>query len=333
MPSFPPIIDPSSAPRARDHLLCQWCGPYFRGACDFLYEPIRGNRATWGGMASAARWRPDGQFYLVPEFLNGSYALARNAGTTIAPTELTVTGWLNAKTLPIGGSIIFGTQSGVNRVHLGYSTISGLFFQTNNGSIGSAVPLVVNRWYHFAGSFCDGDLYVYLDGVLVNNTVGGLATMVYPLDQPPALAGRNVDGVATGFFDGRLFDVRLYNRCLLDDEVLALANPVASQRLFTRTVVTIPPPVPPSALSRTNEFLTDLLGRRIRTSPGGMSTRYSELYGGDIVEPTAYEPDPNTHRHQYYYNVTTNTIYKKVMVLNNHENGVIKAIWRPVNNI
>lgn len=235
------FIDPDAAPRARDRLLCQWAGPFFRGACDFLYEPVKGNRATWGGTAAAARWRPDGQFFLVPEFGTGSYALARNSGSEQALTDITVSGWLNRNT--VGSSVILGTILGPAQVRL--SHILGTLRIDFDGGTTSFGPVVltVGQWYHFAAT-CDsaGNAALYLDGVQVASNTG--QTFTYPLTQPPALGGDNNNGVPSGSFNGRLFDVRLYARALFADEIRDTANAIISQRLFSRPAQQAIPPVP-----------------------------------------------------------------------------------------
>lgn len=47
---------------------------------------------------------------------------------------------------------------------------------------------------------------------------------------------------------------------------------------------------------------------------GGLTYWLLELsdVGGDIITYTAFEPDPNTHRGDFYYNAATNVLYKKV---------------------
>ncbi len=45
------------------------------------------------------------------------------------------------------------------------------------------------------------------------------------------------------------------------------------------------------------------------------------------IEPTAFEPDPRTHRDDYYYNAITNVLYKKVIT--RQEPGIIVAHWQP----
>lgn len=58
-------------------------------------------------------------------------------------------------------------------------------------------------------------------------------------------------------------------------------------------------------------FLEDLLARRNISRHGGDCVWYLELSGAKIIEPTAFEPDPNTHRNDYYYNAVENVMYTK----------------------
>jgi len=85
--------------------------------------------------------------------------------------------------------------------------------------------------------------------------------------------------------------------------------------------------LPDSGLDRTNEFLADLLDRRGPATGGGNPNRWCELYGGIVVETTAYEPDPATYRGRYYYNASRNVLYKKVIV---QQSPNIVAHWRQV---
>jgi hypothetical protein len=81
-----------------------------------------------------------------------------------------------------------------------------------------------------------------------------------------------------------------------------------------------------SGRDRTRAFLNDLGNRRGRPSPGHNSIWFLELSGVTIIEPTAFEPDPATHRHDYYYNAVTNTLYRKVV--SRHETGIAVAHWQ-----
>lgn len=60
-----------------------------------------------------------------------------------------------------------------------------------------------------------------------------------------------------------------------------------------------------------NSFVQDILSRRNLRISGGDSIWYLEAVGANIIEPTAFEPDPNNHRHQYYYNAQDNALYRK----------------------
>ena len=75
-------------------------------------------------------------------------------------------------------------------------------------------------------------------------------------------------------------------------------------------------------------FLDDLSNRLGRRSVGGDSTRFLELDGATIIEPTAFEPDAATHRKSHYYNAVTNTLYRKVTTRS--EPGVEVAHWQKV---
>lgn len=69
----------------------------------------------------------------------------------------------------------------------------------------------------------------------------------------------------------------------------------------------------------TNTFLIDLNNKRKMQTygPGCSSIWELESHGATIIEPTAFEPDPNTYRHDYYYNAIVNTLYKKVTITKN----------------
>ena len=83
-------------------------------------------------------------------------------------------------------------------------------------------------------------------------------------------------------------------------------------------------------LSDTRIFLSDLTDRLGRRSVGGDSTRFLELDGASIIEPTAFEPDPSTHRRSHYYHAVTNTLYRKVTT--HSEPGIVVAHWQKVSD-
>ncbi len=82
------------------------------------------------------------------------------------------------------------------------------------------------------------------------------------------------------------------------------------------------------SLSKTYAFLNDLMSRRNTKRKGHNNIRIVERQGGRIVEPTAFEPDANTHRGTYYYNAKSNTLYRKMVI--HKENGIRIAYWQKI---
>lgn len=77
-----------------------------------------------------------------------------------------------------------------------------------------------------------------------------------------------------------------------------------------------------------NDFLAELYNRRLNDDIGDIPTRTVERYGGTIIEPTAFEPDPVTSRDEYYYNAITNALYKRIVV--RKEYAILSAYWQKV---
>jgi len=82
-------------------------------------------------------------------------------------------------------------------------------------------------------------------------------------------------------------------------------------------------------MSVQTDFLTDLFARRGTPSPGHDPVWFLECFGATIIEPTAFEPDPSTHRDDFYYNAVTNALYKKV--ISRKEYGIV-AVWQKVSD-
>lgn len=83
-------------------------------------------------------------------------------------------------------------------------------------------------------------------------------------------------------------------------------------------------------LAETTAFLTDLFARRGEPAVGFNPPRFVELYGGQLVDCLAYEPDAVTFRRLYYYNTTANVLYKKVVTDVDRHTSVSRAHWRSV---
>lgn len=73
-------------------------------------------------------------------------------------------------------------------------------------------------------------------------------------------------------------------------------------------------------ISTQSDFLADILNRRRLNYSRGDCVWFLEKHGAHIVEPTAFEPDPETHRSDYYYNAIENVLYRKNKATN-------KNVW------
>lgn len=69
-----------------------------------------------------------------------------------------------------------------------------------------------------------------------------------------------------------------------------------------------------------NTFIKDLFSRRGEGSGAGTIWL---LNGAKMVDCIEYEPDPNTHRSEYYYNSKLNVLYRKTQVNS-------KFCWKPI---
>lgn len=83
-------------------------------------------------------------------------------------------------------------------------------------------------------------------------------------------------------------------------------------------------------MSQRHDFINDLLDRQGRRTPGYNPIWFLELVGATVIVPTAFEPDPATHRGTHYYNAVTNVLYKKVIT--RKEPGVVVAYWQKVSD-
>lgn len=70
--------------------------------------------------------------------------------------------------------------------------------------------------------------------------------------------------------------------------------------------------------------IEDIFSKRMKsTSVYGHTHNYVELFGGQLVSFSQYDPDPNTHRERFYYNTRENKLYKKIKAGN-------QFVWKNV---
>ena len=82
-------------------------------------------------------------------------------------------------------------------------------------------------------------------------------------------------------------------------------------------------------LTSMRSFLADLINHRGNITNGGNNTRMIiELYGGEMTELTAYEPDASTYRKPFYYNTVNNCLYKRVITEKSAKGNI--AHWQRI---
>jgi hypothetical protein len=58
----------------------------------------------------------------------------------------------------------------------------------------------------------------------------------------------------------------------------------------------------------------NILAHRGDPTIGYNPHRFIELYGGELIPVSNYEPDPQTSRYDYYYNSRTNQLFKRIKI-------------------
>jgi hypothetical protein len=80
-------------------------------------------------------------------------------------------------------------------------------------------------WRHFHSQILsNGTTQIYLNGFLVGQNTLGVDTRIDLSTRPLAIGARNLEGNISGFFNGNISQVQIYNRALSAQEVLQNYN-------------------------------------------------------------------------------------------------------------
>ncbi|MFH1754502.1 MAG: FG-GAP-like repeat-containing protein [Candidatus Latescibacterota bacterium] len=93
--------------------------------------------------------------------------------------------------------------------------------------IASQGTIETDRWYHAAMTYDGTALRLYLDGI----QVGGVTGLSGPVDSAPTVAvaiGGQPPGAGEHSFDGLIDDVRIVQRALTADEIMAIIDPITA---------------------------------------------------------------------------------------------------------
>lgn len=70
--------------------------------------------------------------------------------------------------------------------------------------------------------------------------------------------------------------------------------------------------------------LEEILTRRGVGSSFGLPFSFIKLFGGSPIEILHYQPDPNTHRSEFYYHSRENMLFKR------YRSNDDRLVWKPV---
>lgn len=146
------------------------------------------------------------------------------------PSEFTIEAWINSDTLVSGQSIVWNADAAGTPYgwYLGVQGTSGAIqfgWYIGAGSptpqLYSATPIATGTWYHVAATLSRSAAVLYLNGAVVGARSITAAEVMVPI---PSADGFYVgsSGGASGFFNGRIDNVALYDRALTSVEVASL---------------------------------------------------------------------------------------------------------------
>ena len=244
------------------------------------------NGAGWGTGRNAGAVLLDG----VDDFVElGNPALLQLTGS------MTVSAWINSAAFPVDDAAIVSKRtSGETGYQLDTTIDRGprtVGFKLTNNSGGTmfrygATTLQANTWYFVTGVYdaATSALHVYLNGQLDDGTLLGTVTSTQQNSSANVNIGRRPTG-NTFNFNGRIDDVRIYNRSLTQTEIQADMNtPLGSPVLDTQ------PPSAPTGMSATAQSSSQInlswtsatdnvgvTGYRVERCQGAGCSSFSEI--------------------------------------------------------
>jgi hypothetical protein len=169
---------------------------------------------------TGADGRPDGAYEFNGQ---GAYITVPNSASLVSPdSELTMIAWVHpygwSKVGSQFGPILMKSASATNsfQYRLAVST-DGVLASVNdwNNTVHSGTAVVFSEWHAVAVTI-DGDAAtLYYDGKPVASET---VTPLNNTDDRPLEIGRDVPGLVE-YFNGRIDDIRIYNRALTPEQV------------------------------------------------------------------------------------------------------------------
>jgi len=131
--------------------------------------------------------------------------------------KLTLCGWFNASATSASNAFLVGKNAAYG-LAMYNNFMPNVYFGSGSTNLYSTIPFVANSWYYVAGTFNITDSKIYMNGAFNRTSaISGTAT------QSSAVAMGGV-GVGGYYFNGKIDNVRVYNRVLSDDEIAQIYN-------------------------------------------------------------------------------------------------------------
>jgi len=163
-------------------------------------------------------------------------------------TAITMSAWIYLNGLSLIGSsfgpVLMKSDLAANnfsyRLSLSLSNIAAATNNWGNGTFADTV-LALNTWYHFVASLSEDKAKFYLNGVLIKVDTNYTTDLFS--DNLPLEIGRDVPGDLE-IFNGKIDEVRVYDRAISDEEVSELYFDVVTgvSEISTKEISIFPVP-------------------------------------------------------------------------------------------
>lgn len=170
---------------------------------------------------------PDATNYFAPPKLSVSYQFnLRNVNTRSAMlcksafTTPSAVSWSTGLALPNDPYFTFSVANGNNPCSGVWGTANGLGYELQYNT----VPLQSNKWYHVTVIFNLGVQMTYLDGNLVSARVSSFSYLNQCTNADLRIGGWWQNDIIS--VNGKIDEVRIYNRILAENEIEALADEI-----------------------------------------------------------------------------------------------------------
>jgi hypothetical protein len=209
----PPAPGPPPPNPAPNGLVAAYA--FSEGAGGYVAD-ASGNGNT-GSLSAGVAWTTAGRFGSALVFNGASYVTIPASASLNLTTAMSLEAWVYPTATPSKWATVIMKEQPSQLVYALYSSSpakrSSIFFNTSNtasgerSAIGSSLPK--NLWSHLVGTYDGATLKLYVNGELVRKqaVTGRIVTSNSPL----RIGG---NGVWSEFFQGRIDEVRIYNRAL-----------------------------------------------------------------------------------------------------------------------